>query len=124
MSRGRRVARGRAHECGRESVAFLRREAGLRPNDPQLAALVGELSVKSAEFRTWWAEHAVREKTSGVKRFQHPVVGALDLTYDTLRSGDDPSQALVTYGAEPGSPSHDTLRLLLSWAAAPVGRAG
>ncbi|MYW03929.1 helix-turn-helix transcriptional regulator [Streptomyces sp. SID3343] len=108
-------------ECGRESVAFLRREAGLRPHDPRLAALVGELSVKSPEFRTWWAEHTVREKTSGVKRFRHPLVGRLDLTYDTLRSGDDPNQALVTYVAEPGSPSQDALRMLLSWSATPVG---
>ncbi|WP_406286411.1 helix-turn-helix transcriptional regulator [Embleya sp. NBC_00896] len=112
---------GNWSECARENVAFLRREAGLRPDDPRLAALVGELSVKSPEFRTWWAEHAVREKTSGTKRFNHPVVGTFDLVYDTLRSGDDPTQALVTYVAAPNSAGHDALRLLLSWTAVPVG---
>jgi hypothetical protein len=59
----------------------------------------------------------VQDKTSGVKVFHHPVVGGLELTYETLRVADDPTQALITYAAEPGSPSEDALRLLLAWTA-------
>src|SRR5262249_28984933 len=43
----------------RENVAILRRDAGRYPHDTELQALIGELSVASPEFRTWWAEHDV-----------------------------------------------------------------
>jgi transcriptional regulator with XRE-family HTH domain len=102
--------------CARENVAYLHLEAGRHPDDPQLASLIGELSMKSEDFRRWWAEHPVQDKTSGTKRFRHPVVGDLELAYETLRAADDPDQALITYAAEPGSTSHDGLRMLLAWA--------
>jgi len=102
--------------CARENVAYLHLDAGRHPEDPQLASLIGELSMKSEDFRHWWAEHPVQDKTSGTKRFHHPVVGDLELAYETLRATDDPDQALITYAAEPGSPSHDALRMLLAWA--------
>ncbi|MCA6091004.1 helix-turn-helix transcriptional regulator [Streptomyces sp. SCA3-4] len=101
--------------CARENVAYLRWEAGRYPNDPHLARLIGELSVKSEDFRRWWAEHPVQDKTSGTKHFHHPLVGDLQLTYETLRATDDPDQALITYAAEPRTPSHDALRMLLAW---------
>ncbi len=46
----------------------------------------------------------------------------MELVYDTLRSADDPDQALVTYTADPGSPSEDALRMLISWEADRVAR--
>jgi transcriptional regulator with XRE-family HTH domain len=101
----------------RETVGYLRQAAGRYPDDPGIAALVGELSVKSAPFARWWADHHVREKTSGTKRFRHPVVGELTLAYETLVPPGAPDQALVTYTAEPGSESETALRLLASWAA-------
>ncbi|MEU6863446.1 helix-turn-helix transcriptional regulator [Streptomyces sp. NPDC046876] len=103
--------------CARENVAYLHLEAGRRPGDPELARLIGELSVRSEEFRRWWAEHPVQDKTSGRKRFHHPIVGELELSYETLRAADDPDQALITYTAEPGSPAQDALRMLLAWSA-------
>ncbi|TDB80724.1 helix-turn-helix transcriptional regulator [Micromonospora sp. KC721] len=99
-------------ECVRENVAYLRMDAGHHPDDPQLAALVGELSVKSDQFRRWWAEHPVRRKTSGLKQFCHPLLGPMELAAETLRLSDDPSQALVTYTAQPGTPSADALLIL------------
>ncbi len=102
--------------CARGNVAYLHMDAGRHPDDPELASLIGELSMKSADFRRWWAEHPVQDKTSGTKCFHHPVVGDLELAYETLRATDDPDQALITYAAEPGSPSHDALRMLLAWA--------
>ncbi|MEU8890760.1 helix-turn-helix transcriptional regulator [Streptomyces sp. NPDC048442] len=100
-----------------DMVSFLRMEAGCFPNDPLLSALVGELSVKSEEFRSLWATHDVREKGHGVKRMRHPLVGELTLSYETLRLPDDHDQSLVTYHAEPGSASAQGLRLLASWGA-------
>ncbi|WP_019889001.1 helix-turn-helix transcriptional regulator [Streptomyces purpureus] len=98
-----------------EVVSVLRLCAGCYPDDPQLSALVGELSVKSEEFRTLWAAHTVAEKGHGIKRLNHPLVGELTLSYETLRLPDDHDLSLVTYQAEPGSPSADALRLLANW---------
>ncbi|AEW99142.1 DNA-binding protein (plasmid) [Streptantibioticus cattleyicolor NRRL 8057 = DSM 46488] len=96
-------------------VSFLRMDAGCHPDDPQLSALVGELSVKSEDFRRLWATHDVKEKGHGVKRLRHPLVGDLTLSFETFRLPDDPDQALILYHAEPGSPSAESLRLLASW---------
>ncbi|MFI1562686.1 helix-turn-helix domain-containing protein [Streptomyces sp. NPDC020490] len=98
-------------------VSFLRMEAGCCPDDPRLSSLVGELSVKSEEFRRLWAMHDVKEKGYGVKNLRHPLVGDLTLSYESFRLADDAEQVLVTYHAEPGSPSAEALRLLGSWAA-------
>lgn len=98
-------------------VSFLRMDAGCYPNDPLLSALVGELSVKSEEFRNLWATHDVREKGHGVKRIHHSLVGDMTLSFETLRLPDDHDQSLVTYHAEPDSASADALRLLASWGA-------
>ncbi|MBG0852895.1 helix-turn-helix domain-containing protein [Streptomyces spinoverrucosus] len=98
-----------------DMVAFLRMDAGCHPDDPRLSALVGELSVKSQEFRRLWATHDVKEKSYGVKRLHHPLVGELSLSFETFRMIDDAEQSLITYHAEPGSPSAEALRLLASW---------
>ncbi|MFF1761096.1 helix-turn-helix domain-containing protein [Streptomyces sp. NPDC058266] len=98
-----------------DMVSYLRLYAGCHPDDPELSALVGELSVKSEEFRRLWATHDVKEKGHGVKRMRHPLVGDLALMFETLHLPDDEEQFLVMYHAEPGSPSAEALRLLASW---------
>jgi len=105
----------------RETVGYLRHCAGRYPDDPALAELVGELSLKSEPFSRWWAGHLVREKTHGIKRMVHPVVGDLTLSYETLTLAGEPDQALITYTAEPGSESETALRLLASWTAPATG---
>ena len=52
-----------------------------------------------------------------MKRIHHPVVGDLELAFESFPLAADPSQSLLTYTAEPGSPSQNALRLLASWAA-------
>ncbi|MFF8196792.1 helix-turn-helix domain-containing protein, partial [Streptomyces bobili] len=96
-------------------VAQLRLDAGSHPDDPRLSALVGELSVKSQEFRRLWATHDVKEKCHGVQRLHHPLVGELDLRVESFRQADAHERMLVTYHAEPDSPSVEALRLLASW---------
>ena len=98
-----------------DMVSFLRMDAGRHPDDPRLSALVGELSVKSEEFRRLWATHDVKEKGHGVKRMRHPLVGDLTLSFETFRLVDDTDQSFLTYHAEPGSASAEALRLLASW---------
>jgi len=98
-----------------DTVSQLHMDAGSHPNDPQLAALVGELSVKSEEFRRLWATHNVKEKCHGIQRLRHPLVGDLDLRLESFHPADDHEQQLLTYHAEQGSPSAEGLRLLASW---------
>jgi hypothetical protein len=57
----------------RENVAILRHDVAQHPDDPQLRELIGELSMASPEFRTWWAEHDVATRNSGTKRYRHPL---------------------------------------------------
>lgn len=100
-----------------ECVAFLRMEAAHIPDDPQLAELVDDLSAKDAHFRQWWSEHEVATQTGGAKTIRHPIVGELTLDWETLDVTTDPSQQLVVWTAEPGTPSHDRLVHLASLAA-------
>jgi hypothetical protein len=100
-----------------EVVGYLRFNAGLDPEDTAISALVGELSVKSTEFRSLWSRHTVRDKTHGRKLIHHPVVGTLELGYEAFRLSEDNRQALITYTPDAGSASEDRLKLLASWAA-------
>jgi transcriptional regulator with XRE-family HTH domain len=100
-----------------DMVSYLRMDAGCHPDDPRLSALVGELSVKSEEFRRLWATHDVKEKSYGVKRLRHPLIGDLTLNFESFRLADGTEQTLITYHAEPDSASAEGLRLLASWGA-------
>jgi transcriptional regulator with XRE-family HTH domain len=100
-----------------DTVAILRTEAGRDPYDRDLSDLVGELSTQSAEFRTRWAAHNVRIHRTGVKEVHHPVVGDLSLTYEMLEPAADSGLVILTYTAEPGSTSAESLNLLASWTA-------
>ncbi|MEU9166636.1 helix-turn-helix transcriptional regulator [Streptomyces sp. NPDC048420] len=102
------------------SVAGLRANAGTDHDDPRLIATVGELSLKSEEFRRLWARHDIRQKTRETKRFRHPMVGELALDYESLTVNSAPGQQLVVYQAEPGSPSEQALSLLGSLAAVEI----
>ncbi len=95
-----------------DSVAHLRAVSARHPDDPRIIALVSELSVKSADFRRWWARHDGRTKGTGRKELDHPVVGRLSLDYTTLRLPGDDDVYLVVHTAEPGSPSRSGLDLL------------
>lgn len=115
------------------TVALLRAEAGRQPHDRRLRQLIGELSTSSAEFADLWASHDVRSLHEGVKRLQHPVVGFIELTYQSaeLSNPGRAARQLNLYTAEPGTPHEDRLRVLASWAAtrgaeagSPSGRAG
>ena len=103
-----------------ELVASLRSQAGRNPHDRHLQDLIGELSTRSEEFRVRWAAHNVRFHRTGSKRLQHPIVGALELSYETLTLDADDGLRLALYTAEAGSASQQALDLLASWTATPA----
>jgi transcriptional regulator with XRE-family HTH domain len=100
-----------------DTVALLRAEAGRVAYDRRLTDLVGELSTRSEDFRVRWAAHDVRIHSTGIKKLRHPIVGDLDLPFESLPIETGASTNLVTYLSEPGTPTEDALALLASWAA-------
>jgi len=101
-------------------VAIMRARAGRDPHNRSLQDLVGELSTRSDTFRTLWGAHDVRTHGTGVKRFNHPIVGEVSLAYEELAVTAEPGLVLMVYTAEPGSPSAERLQLLASWAASSI----
>jgi transcriptional regulator with XRE-family HTH domain len=96
-------------------VAVLRSTAGKNPYDKDLTDLIGELSTRSEEFRIRWARHDVKYHRTGRKRLHHPIVGDLDLSFESLELSADPGLRINVYTADPGTPSEDALKVLASW---------
>jgi transcriptional regulator with XRE-family HTH domain len=104
-------------QIANDAAAMLRLEAGRSPHDPALIALVGELSTCSELFRRRWASHDVQFHRSGRKRLRHPVVGRLDLSFESMELPSEPGLVLNVYTAPADSPTADALTMLASWAA-------
>ena len=104
-------------KAAHDTAAMLRTEAGRNPYDRSLSDLVGLLSTRSEEFRVRWAAHDVRLHRTGTKRLRHPLVGDLTLVFEMLELPADPGLSVLTYSAEPGSPSEEAMRQLARWSA-------
>ncbi|UIX29918.1 helix-turn-helix transcriptional regulator [Streptomyces sp. GQFP] len=111
-----------AERARHRAVADLQRTAASTPEDPRILELVGELSVRSGEFRALWAREYTRVPPYDVKHVRHSVVGDLELRHEALSIRSVPGQQLVVLQAEPGSPSADGLALLGSVSAPEVPR--
>jgi transcriptional regulator with XRE-family HTH domain len=83
------------------AIAHLRAQAGSAPADPQLHALVGELSVRSDEFRRLWARHDVHVANGGDVELVHPAVGRMLLRAEKfLHTGTEGLELLVLQPAD------------------------
>ncbi|WP_427168306.1 hypothetical protein ACQF4J_43980 [Streptomyces sp. C1-1] len=60
-------------------------------------------------------------RDTGTKHLRHPVVGDLYLDWNAVTWAADPDLQIIVWTAEAGTPTHDSLRLLASWAADPTG---
>ncbi|GHI93723.1 helix-turn-helix transcriptional regulator [Streptomyces olivaceus] len=89
----------------------LRQVATLRGPDSRAAHYAELLLERSEEFGRLWDAHEVGVRPGRVKHFVHPEVGRLELNCQSLLDPDQSHQLLV-YTADPGSESHDRLRLL------------
>jgi len=93
-------------------VGHLRAVAGADPDAPDLAALIGELIVKSPDFARMWERYEVGTVGPGQKTFRHPVVGTITLSHEVLQINGTNGQRATIYLAEPGTPDHDQMQLL------------
>ncbi|MEY9933998.1 transcriptional regulator with XRE-family HTH domain [Catenulispora sp. GP43] len=96
----------------RAVVGNLRLVAGAHPDDHALATLIGRLTMASPEFAGLWADHRVQACAAARYDLRHPLIGALTVTQQTLRSIDRPDQTLVTCTAPAGSASAAALAML------------
>ncbi len=101
----------------RDGVGVLRVEVAKNPYDRELSNLIGELSTRSDAFRTMWGAHDVHVFTEGTKRFHHSAVGEMELVHESLDLPGEQGLSITVYGADPGTPAADALKLLASWAA-------
>jgi len=98
-------------------VGALHIEAGKNPFDRELSNLVGELSTRSEAFRVLWGAQDVHVFRDGTKRFNHPVIGELELDHESMDLGPNSGLTIAAYTAAPGTAAADGLKLLASWSA-------
>jgi transcriptional regulator with XRE-family HTH domain len=94
-------------------TAMLRGQAAYEMDNPRFAELIEALLGASPLFRELWAAHDVQAFRSSTRRFHHPVVGRLDLSYVRLAVEDDPGRSVVVHFPEPGSATQERLRRLV-----------
>lgn len=109
-------------DAARSTVARLRALVGADLEDPDLAALVSELSQQSESFRRLWARHDIQIAPIATRTFNHPIVGPLDLKPERLAIVGTEGQVLIVYHAEAGSPSERALTRLAALIARPSRR--
>ncbi|MFP3463941.1 helix-turn-helix transcriptional regulator [Leifsonia sp. SIMBA_070] len=91
-----------------EYIGMLRTAIARDPEHPRAIAIVGALSVRSAEFRNLWARHDVRDRVEGGKTIRHPRVGDIDVEWDAYGLAGGASMIVMT----PSAGHEDRLQLL------------
>lgn len=98
-----------------EAVGQLRVAVGRHPDDRELTGLIAELADVSPEFRRIWDSGEVTMCAAGRKRLRHPVVGLLELDFETLHvpaGPGEPGLVLHVFSAAEDSPEAAALRTL------------
>ncbi len=98
--------------AARGVVSNLRAGSAPFPDDPHVKAIIGELTVRSPAFLSYWARREVHPRSNEHKHLHHGRVGDLHLRYQAFNVADAPGQQVFVYTAEPGSTSADGLRRL------------
>jgi transcriptional regulator with XRE-family HTH domain len=92
-------------------VGALRAVHGRAADDPEVRELVQHLLHESNEFAALWERHEIKTRTQTMKRFIHPLIGALTLDCQILTS-ENLTEKLVVFTASPGSEDANRLALL------------
>lgn len=97
------------------SVGALRLEAGRRPDDRRLLALINELRTADNDVERWWNDQTVRDYSSVTKRIRHPAAGELAFDIEIVSAPHETDQRLVVYTSQPDSPTARLLPIVASW---------
>jgi transcriptional regulator with XRE-family HTH domain len=93
-------------------VASLRAQIGSNLDDPDLLALVDDLSAGSEPFRTLWNRHDIVARVGGVNRLNHPDVGPLELRSEKLGINGAEGLTLCIFHADQHAPTAEALAVL------------
>ncbi|MFD8966974.1 helix-turn-helix domain-containing protein [Streptomyces sp. NPDC059568] len=93
-------------------AAALRAAASRAPDDAGLTALIDELISGSEEFAGLWTKAEVRDKKTEHFRVRYPIVGDLDLIFETFRPNGDSDHLVKVYRPEPGTATKEALAVL------------
>lgn len=91
-------------------IGLFRAAIGHDPDDPRAVKIVGELSLRSREFRRLWARNEVRDSVHGSKTIQHPRIGDIDVEWDAYPLRGIPGPMMIVFVPQPGH--EDRLSLL------------
>lgn len=89
-------------EMALDYIGLFRAAVGHDPGDPRAIAIVGELSLRSSEFRRLWARNDVRDRVHGAKTIRHPRLGDIDVEWDAYPLGPFPGPMMVVFVPRPG----------------------
>ncbi|SBN64724.1 Helix-turn-helix domain-containing protein [Curtobacterium sp. 9128] len=102
-------------------VASFRQSVGTSIDDPRCVELVGQLSIASPRFQRLWGRHDIGGRRGALMRFDHPVVGEINLHREKLVPAEAQNLTVAIYHADAGSPDADKLALLAASVQAVVG---
>ncbi|MFD9698864.1 helix-turn-helix transcriptional regulator [Lentzea sp. NPDC059081] len=93
-------------------ISMLRATVAADPSHPRGTAIVGELSIRSADFRRLWDQYDVHAPVQGRKVFHREGIGDITVDWATYPLPGSPGPVLMVYTAEPGSVDAERLRRL------------
>ncbi len=91
-------------------IGLFRAAIGHDPSHPRAVKIVGELSLRSSEFRRLWARNEVRDNIHGSKTIRHPRIGDIDVEWDAYPLRGIPGPMMIVFVPQPGH--EDRLSLL------------
>lgn len=99
-----------------DALARFRVSYGRDAGDRQFVQLVERLKSVSPEFARWWPLHDVRPQSEGVKEYDHPVVGPLQLQHVSFSLIDDPELIINIMASAARGDSQAKLREIIDHA--------
>lgn len=96
----------------RLAVSTFRLELARWGTTKDATVLIEELLLKSEDFARLWDAQVVGTLGEGVKQLQHPVAGALRMTYSSYAIDELPGMGLVLYTSETDD-DDERIRMLL-----------
>ncbi|MFI7011330.1 helix-turn-helix transcriptional regulator [Streptomyces sp. NPDC050145] len=90
-----------------------RADAARYPDDEEFGRIAADMCAVSPEFAEIWAEHNIRDATSGTKVVVHPEAGELVFDYTTLILPDLPGHRLMLHTPATDTPTQERLTALL-----------
>lgn len=98
----------------RDILARFRVNYGRHAGNKHFVQLVERLKSVSSEFGEWWPRHDVLPQTEGLKRYNHPLVGRLQLQHVSFSVMDDPELTLTIMAPARTTDSRAKLQQIIS----------